>query len=345
MLGEQPLCNNFGVANIIKNKGIDHIFDDVRQIFADGDIVFGNLECSIANQDMELDQEPAFFCANPMVLKGLKCAHFNVLSVANNHIMEQGNIAYRNLVQLLNENGLCPVGINNKIEILNIKGYKIAFMAYSFIEDKIPNSSYNKVSSEEIILHDIQKVRPLVDIIIISLHWGDEYVPLPSPEQIVIGRKLVDAGADVILGSHPHVTQGYEIYNHRPIIYSLGNFVFDHTYIPTTCKTFIVSMNIKGSLDSLSLDIIPITIDKYDYRPKVASTSQSKGNMESVSVIRNMIENKSLSEYQATIGDYNILSTKYKKLAKRCMRVQFIKNFYRYSPSITLGLIKGALSR
>lgn len=346
MLGEQPLCDNFGVSTVIKRRGPDYLFDNVRSLFNDGDIVFGNLECSIMNKDSANEEGPNFFCAEPDVVEGLINANFNVLSVANNHIMENKDVSFQNTVQLLKDNSIHPVGIANEIEIIDVKGYKIAFLAYSFIEDNIPNSGYNKIYSEEPILQDMQRIRSDVDLIIISLHWGYEYVPYPSPDQIRIGRKLVDAGADIILGGHPHVTQSYEIYKNRPIFYSLGNFIFDHTYIPTTRESFIAEITLDdGSLDLVNANIIPVITDESDYRPKLVKSPQAEASIKHVDTIRSTFENRSLSDYNESIGDYDFLYSKYKRSAKRNMRVQFVKNFYRYSPSTTFGIIKQYLGK
>lgn len=346
MLGEQQLCNNFGVSSVIKCKGPDYPFDNVRSLFNNGDIVFGNLECSIMSEESANDeQEPKFFCAEPSVIEGLKKVNFNVLSVANNHIMEHGGVLFQNTVQLLRNNNIYPVGIASEIEIINVKGYKIAFLAYSFIEDNIPNSGYNKIHSEEPILQDINKIRSDVDLVIISLHWGYEYVPYPSPDQIRIGRKLVDAGADIILGGHPHVTQSYEIYKSRPIFYSLGNFIFDHTYIPTTRESFIAEITIGNLLDLVSVNVIPIIIGENSYQPQIVRSPQMAASIKRVNTVLSTFENQSLSDYKEFIGDYDRLYSKYKKTAKWNMKVQFLKNFYRYSPSTTFDTIKQYLGK
>lgn len=345
MLGEQPLCNNFGVSSIIKRRGIDFLFDNVRSLFNDGDIVFGNLECSIMGKDSANEQEPKFFCAESGVVEGLKNANFNVLSVANNHIMENRNDLFQKTVQLLRDSNISPVGIANEIEIINVKGYKIAFMAYSFIEDNIPNSSYNKIHSEEPILQDIKKIRSDVDLVIISLHWGYEYVPYPSPEQIRIGRKLVDTGADIILGGHPHVTQSYEVYKNRPIFYSLGNFIFDHTYIPTTRESFLAEITFNDSHDSVNINLIPVIADESNYQPQLLNSSQTDKSKKRVDIIRSRFENRPLSDYKMSVGDYNLLYRKYKKVATWNMRVQFVKSFYRYSFSTNIGIIKQYLGK
>lgn len=340
MLGEQPLCNNFGVSRTIRQEGVDFLFNDVRSLFNGGDIVFGNLECSIMDESFVNGQESKFFCADPKIVEGLKNANFNVLSVANNHIMEHKEFMFQNTIRLLRRNSIHPVGISNDFEIISYKEYKIAFMAYSFIDDNISNPCYNKIHSEESIIQDIRKIRSLVDIVIISVHWGSEYVPYPSPEQVRMGREIVDAGADIILGGHPHVTQGFEMYKNKPIIYSLGNFIFDHTYIPKTNQSFIAEISVHDSPVQIQVNIIPIMIRRNNFQPQVAIPSQQQEIISAVDSVRNNLENRSLSDYSKFIGNYEKMCHKYKSAARRNMKVQFIRNFYRYSPSSAFSMIK-----
>lgn len=345
MLGEQPLCNNFGVKKIIQKNGVDFLFEDVTPLFSDGDIVFGNLECSFMDSNSNEGKKPFFFCADPDIVKGLKNAHFNVISVANNHIMENGREHFIHTIKILKENEIRPVGIRKKHDLINIKGHTIAFLAYSFIEDFIADNCYNKVQSEKTIIEDIQNVKPISDLIIVSLHWGCEYVPYPSPDQIQIGRNIVDAGADIILGGHPHVTQSFEIYKNRPIVYSLGNFIFDQTFIPTTRESFIAEINIDDLLDSIEVNILPISINARKYCPELLDHSQKDAFMKIMGIIRNSYENRSLLDYQNFIGDYNLLYNDKKRMAKWNMKVQFIKNFYRYSIPTIYAIIKQYLGK
>jgi len=340
MLGEQHLCNNFGVRKIMEKNGPDFLFEEVSPLFAGGDIVFGNLECSFKDNHPESGTAPLFFCAGPDAVKGLKNAHFNVLSVANNHIMENGQDSFLHTVQTLKEHSITPVGIRGKRDILPIKGYKIAFLAYSFIEDSIEQGCYNKIQTEETILEEIQTVTPDSDLIIVSIHWGSEYVPCPSPDQIRIGRMLIDAGADIIIGGHPHVTQSFEIYKNRPIFYSLGNFIFDDTYNPTTLDSFIAKITIHDSRDSIEAGIIPILIDTKNYQPRLSVPPQAEISQKSVDTIRHLFENKSLSEYSDSVGDYNLLYIRYKNPVMWNTKMQFLKNVHRYSFSTTIGILK-----
>lgn len=345
MLGEQSLCYNFGVKSIIKNKGVNYPFTDVKDIFKNGDIVFGNLEAPISNYTDKKGFEANFFRANPNVIKGLKSANFNVLSVANNHIMEHGDRAFLSTVSSLKEYNITPVGVANKTEILVIDGFKIGILAYSFIEDFIDNPKYNKINSEKKIREDVENIRDSVDLVILSLHWGYEYVPFPSPEQVEIGRKLIDSGADIIIGGHPHVIQSYEIYKGKPMVYSLGNFIFDHTYIKSTQETAIAKIRVDMNTKDIDVEIIPIVCDSKDYYPKIVDRKDGDNILSFISEIRNKIENNTLSDYRSVVGDYLTLANKYKRIAKMQMKMQFIKNMYRYPPNLSISMVKGYLQK
>ena len=341
MMGEQQLCNNFGVKKIIKEMGADYLLEDVKPIFSDADIVFGNLECSVTDFNNNKDKS-LFFCADSKIVKSLAHNHFNVLSVANNHIMEHGTHAFFNTVQHLKSYKITPVGIKGVIDTLNIQGSKVTILSYSMIEDKFDGPCYNFVTSEDDIIEDIQKIRSTSDVVIVSLHWGKEYIPYPSPSQVAIGRFLIDSGADIIFGSHPHVTQSFEIYKNRPIFFSLGNFIFDDVYIKTTKHSYFVEIIITGGLDNMDIMIHPFSIDDTTYKPVMVNTSDSD-IIHSANTIRSMIEDKSLEEYVRAIGDYEKLYKKIKRKVKFSEKTQFVKNLFRYSPATTVNMIRDFL--
>lgn len=343
MLGEQSLCYNFGVKSVIKNKGIDYLFKDVKDIFKNGDIVFGNLEAPISNYTDKNHYGTAnFFLVDPNIIEVLKNANFNVLSIANNHITDHGDEAFWSTVNLLKKNNITPAGIINNIEILEIKGLRIAILAYSYIDDFVLSYLYNKVDSEKKIMEDIKNLRNICDKVIVSIHWGCEYIPFPSLEQIKIGRKLIDCGADVILGHHSHVIQGYELYKEKPIIYGLGNFIFDDVYIKSTRKGIIVKIDIDTNRP-IKVEAIPIICDTKEYYPRVADKNNKDEILGDISTIRSLVENKDLSDYYSTIGNYTSLTKKFKKDARMQMIAHFIRNIYKYPPSLTIGIVKDYL--
>lgn len=330
MLGTQEVCYGFGVKDVIEKNGIDFLFKNVKHIFENGDLVFGNLEAPISNNTNLDGFDAEFFLAKPEYINILKNSYINCISVANNHIMQHGEIAYLSTINLLNKYNILPVGVKNEIKIVEIKGLKIAIMGYSFIEDYINNSLYNKISSVTQITDDILKIRNSVDFIIISLHWGNEYIHEPSPSQIEIGRLLIDEGVDLILGSHAHVIQSYEIYKDKPIIYGLGNFIFDDTYIPETQKSVVFKIQVDLDTRHINTTFVPIISNSYDYCPKVAVDENRNSISQLLFDIKSMIENKSISEYTSLIGDYSTTSNKYRKKARMYTKYQFLQNIYKY---------------
>lgn len=343
MLGEQHLCYKFGVKSVIANK-IDYFFNDIndiKNILKNADIVFGNLEAAISSYTINKGFESNFFLVEPNNIKEIE--DFNVISVANNHIMEHGEIAFLSTIDILLKNDIIPVGCKNKIQILEKNGFRIAIMAYSCVDDFILDCNYNKIKSEKKIIEEIRKIRNNCDLVILSLHWGCEYVPFPSPGQIKMGRKLIDCGADIILGHHAHVIQGYEFYKGKPIIYGLGNFVFDDVYIKRTRKSFIAKIVIDND-KNINVEIIPICCDT-EYFPKIAEKKINREILDNISTIRKMIENKDISDYITIIGDYTNLNKKYRKEARIQMMSHFIKNIYRYPPDLIISFAKEYIVR
>lgn len=333
MLGEQPLCENFGVKAVLREKGSEYLFRDVSPLLRGGDIVFGNLECSLAIDDGDLLEGSSFFCNHGSAALGLKEAGFTVLSVANNHIMENGRDRFFETVGAVRHQGIAAAGVRGEVPVLDVRGQRAAFLAYSFIEDGIADVCYNKVQSAGPILDDIRRVRPETDIVIVSLHWGSEYVPIPSPDQVRIGRALVDAGADIILGSHPHVSQSFELYHNRPILYSLGNFVFDSTFIGNTRDSFIAKIIIGDSADRFDVELIPIRINKRNYSPAIVESPERERMLTQAGTTRSMVEDTAVTSYEERVGDYAQLYRRYKRPALRSMKMHFILNIPRYSPA------------
>ncbi|KAF5051829.1 Capsule biosynthesis protein CapA [anaerobic digester metagenome] len=339
MLGEQQLCNNFGVGYEIRRRGPEYIFEKVAPIFQDADIVFGNLECSIAGPNDRGEVGDQFFSAEPVAVEGLVGARFNALSVANNHIMENGRRRYHDTIRALRERSIVPIGLRDELPVLDIEGRRVALLGYSFVKDPAPDVGYNLVESEAEILDDIQEVRDRSDFVVVSLHWGSEYVPVPSPEQVRIGRSLVDAGADIVLGGHPHVTQGYEMYKNKPIVYSLGNFVFDDTYVTPTRRSFVVRIDLEGPPGPISLDVIPIFVEKGSFRPAPADPAHSEEILRGVGLVRSTLEGASIAEYSERIGEYGKLARTHRKKMRREMMFHFAKNWYRYSARTLINIV------
>ncbi|MBK1680246.1 CapA family protein [Rhodocyclus tenuis] len=213
-------------------------FEHVARVLDDADVRIGNLECVIARGGTPEAKKTYVFRAHPRVLKPLK-RHFDGLALANNHSGDYGPVAFREMLQHLERAGIDYFGGGHTLEqahqplLIERKGLRIAILAYN---EFLPRSFEADAdhpgiawSEDEQVRLDIASARDIhhADLVIPFMHWGWENEALASPRQRQLARLMIDAGADAVVGGHPHVTQDVEKYRGKPIIYSLGNFVFD----------------------------------------------------------------------------------------------------------------------
>ncbi len=195
---------------------IEQAFSDAKEVFAESDIIFANLESVLTDFEPSTGKE-IHFKGEPERVDVLQYLGMNVVSVANNHIDDYGYAGWADSVQNLINAGIEPVGdYSNNVEPV-VKD-RVVFLAY---EDLFRPITIEQLES------DVKVADTLGDILIVSFHWGAEYQHTPSARQTELARAAIDAGADVIVGHHPHVLQGIEMYNNGLILYSLGNFIFD----------------------------------------------------------------------------------------------------------------------
>ncbi len=200
-------------------------------------MVLGNLECTLPGDGRHVATEPRVV-ATPESILAVKAAGFTVVNLANNHAFDCLEAGFHKLRQLLDEIGLPHFGAGLNLDeavapaLLDVDGRKIAFLGAA--DRRSGTQQFADADQWGVALLDlprltrqIRDLRAQTDHVIVSLHWGEEHFLLPSPVQIQQAHALVDAGASMVLGHHPHVLQGLEQYNGAPIIYSLGNFVAD----------------------------------------------------------------------------------------------------------------------
>lgn len=243
--GDIMLSANRAAGVQMAEHGYKYPFEGVKDILSAGDITFANMECPISTSGKKLPGKGITFRADPAVVDAVKYAGIDVLSLANNHILDYDDPALLDTLRLLDGAGIYRAGAGENIEqarepaIVEKNGLKMAFLAYSDMADIYFSNSYKKVfaAAEDrpgvaptdigMILEDVRAAKQQADIVAVSLHWGVEDSNKVTDEQIKMAHSIIDAGADVILGHHPHVLQGVEIYNGKVIAYSLANLVFD----------------------------------------------------------------------------------------------------------------------
>jgi poly-gamma-glutamate capsule biosynthesis protein CapA/YwtB (metallophosphatase superfamily) len=264
-VGDILLGRGVGMRIERDQKGYIYPFELVAPILKTGDVIFANIEEPFTDSTHSLNPNMKYVLKNKMEsFEAIKHAGINIVNLANNHILDYYEKGLFDTLELLDSNGIAHAGSGKNLEearkpaIIEKNNTKIGMISYTdmaeYIYDGKPQISFaageNKAGvaprKMEYILEDIEKLRGEVDILMVSLHWGiEESFEIPA-EQREFAYKIMDAGADIILGHHPHQFQGIEIYNGRPIIYSLGNFIFDQND-PENQEAFIMNLEYTGN--------------------------------------------------------------------------------------------------
>lgn len=250
-------------------------FEDMRQIFESKDVLFGNLE-TVLTREGQRAEKAILLHSLPEKVSYLKDAGFDILNIANNHIMDLGMEGFHNTLKALRNEELNFIGVNDSPErnyaISEEQGIRLGFLGYTEGGFNLPEKGVwiNKIELMDIV-RDIDSIKGQCDVIIVSLHWGTENVFYPSPKQIELAHELIDAGTTVILGHHPHVIQGIERYKHGLIAYSLGNFQFKSAKINNSILLCLEFSN-KGLED---YHIIPIAMNQ-NFTPAVANETRGE---------------------------------------------------------------------
>ena len=255
--GDMMLDRN--VAKRIGEKGSDYIFSKLAgeedRFLKGSDIIHVNLEGPFANYRRPTTKEIAFQF-NPELISTLKKYNFNLFSIANNHTLDMGSAGLSESKENLTNAGLEFYGDgydigSNAVLIKEIGGIKIGFVGF--------NDTYFPLSEEKIV-NKIKEAKLQSDLVVVNIHWGAEYKVLKSNQrQQFLAHLMIDNGADIIIGHHPHVVQEMEIYNNKPIFYSLGNFVFDQYFSKETQEELGVGVIFKKDLQkSLSIYLFPL---------------------------------------------------------------------------------------
>lgn len=261
-----------GVARRIKANGVHWPFAEVSTIVRTADVAFCNLECPLSVKGIKINK-PLCFKADPSNAECLTDAGFDIVSLANNHSLDCGRAGLTETMDCLGKLGIAYCGAGDTLAeskkpvVVQIKGLRIAFLARNtlmpegiWLRSDVPGEAE---LDESTICREIADARKLADAVIVSLHWGVEYSQHPRDSQTVIARKMIDAGADLVLGHHPHTVQPIEEYHGGVIAYSLGNFLFDSPN--RQCKE---SMILKCRLSKAGVsdpEVIPVRIT--DCRP------------------------------------------------------------------------------
>lgn len=242
--------------NVSKNMGeagLDYIFAKGQDLFVDSNLLIANLEGPFATKRIQTSKEIAFRF-DPALAGQLREYGFDGFSLANNHSYDMGakNVLFTR--ETLKNSGLGYFGdeLSEGPEYTWITDkdlpFKVAFISIQ--------TTYHQLSSKKV-LQAIQEAKKEAKIVVVNAHWGEEYKDFSNKKQRELGRWLIDSGADLVIGHHPHVVQEAELYKGKPIFYSLGNFVFDQYFSEETQTGLSVVAEYNESAELQSVRLIP----------------------------------------------------------------------------------------
>jgi len=242
---KQPTITLIAVGDIMLGRNVNkkmHEYNDflypfrkVADFTSKADITFGNLESPFFDQCPVIGSGTFKFCGDYRSAEGLKIAGFDVLSLENNHIGNYGKNGLTQTMNLLTENDIAYSTFDN-LTTKQFNNLTLGFLSFNL------TFGLSKEKVVETVKENINKV----DVLVVSLHWGEEYKTKPAKWQVDLAHQLIDLGVRVILGHHSHWIGEIEKYNNGLIFYSLGNFVFDQMWSQETRKGLVVKIIFEG---------------------------------------------------------------------------------------------------
>ena len=249
------------IRGIGEKNGYDFLFAKIHDDLMSADRVIANLEGPITSQSSVSvnsimgEAKNYVFTFDPKVTQTLWNNNIRTVNLGNNHILNFKESGLAETRQFLAQSNIAffgdPKDISHSVVIESIQGVRVAFVNYN---------QFAFGGKSDYVMRDIAYAKSNADIVVVYTHWGVEYVALPQSVKN-LAHEMIDAGADVIIGSHPHVVQESEVYKGKKIYYSLGNFVFDQFFRDDTKKGLMVQMTIHQKDKSLSFEEKPITLD------------------------------------------------------------------------------------
>jgi poly-gamma-glutamate capsule biosynthesis protein CapA/YwtB (metallophosphatase superfamily) len=252
-------------------------FRKMADLLKSADLSFANLESPLApgeeseaGWDGVIGGESLIFAAPHRSLQALRRFHFGILSLANNHAMDQGEAGLMHTLAWLRAHGIQAAGAGRSLDeawqprIVELSGHRIGFIAASYAstnyESNEPNDYIARIEQLDRLRSSLHALKSQAGYIVVSMHAGDEYTGEPSAAQVKFAHAAVDGGANLVVGSHPHWLQPFERYKKGLIFYSLGNFIFDLNSSPATREGAVLRLFLRAG-QLVHADVIPVEIE------------------------------------------------------------------------------------
>jgi poly-gamma-glutamate synthesis protein (capsule biosynthesis protein) len=271
-------------------------------------------------------------------VQGLVEAGFQVLNVANNHSMQHGPEPFEDTVAMLQGVGIEVCGLRagdaSKPVVLTVQNVRVAFLGYSLRPRQyFSNEPLYAEGRRDGILADVSAARAGCDVVAVSLHWGDEFIDRPSPADVGLAHDIVDAGASLVIGHHPHVLRGVERYGRGWIVYSLGNFVCDMLWSEELRQTAIAECHVtRGGVEAVRL--LPVRINN-QCQPVPLHGREAERLARRIADLSAALEDRrGLANAPAATADYDRDAYDAQRRQRARSHRYFLRNAYRYPPRI-----------
>ena len=244
------------------------LYDDLLPLIQSPDLRIVNLEAPLSERGIPIAKDGPKMRIKPSAVAGLAEVPFDLACLANNHVMDYGTTGLQDTLDCLSQRGIRSVGAGLTPEkafapvILEARGLRLGIVNFCEGEDGTGSSSGPGTFGWEPdrVIRAVSELIGKADIVMVIAHVGREYAPVPPPYVQRLFRSIAEAGADLIVGHHPHVPQGFEIHSGTPIIYSLGNFIFEPWGSTFIHRGMLLSVGMgEGAVSNFRL--IPYTID------------------------------------------------------------------------------------
>lgn len=349
MLGDHPVTFGHGVRSMIEKSGGGSPFAKVSELLLGGDIVFGNVEAVLSDQGLVRgDLVSEEFRGAPGFGSMLAAAGFNVVGFSNNHCMEHGEAAFWDTVHVLRANRIQVAGLTDSNGLcdpvrISSNGLQIMILSYSLCPEnyhKGPSVPYAHEQDFDKMISEVKSFRGQADILLLSLHWGYEYMSYPSPKQVQFAHRLVDeAGVNLIIGHHPHVLQAVEQYRDAVISYSLGNFVFD-MWQSQTRNSMVLQATISAA-GCIDYRCVPIWINDKRQPENLSGEGREEAFLDRMSKLKMLLDMRCLAHGPSNQNLIDDLENDYVRRARKqeishrvSSYLYFLRNIRRYEPAI-----------
>ncbi|MGG0410782.1 CapA family protein [Peribacillus simplex] len=280
------------VEEVTEKHGYEYLFRYMKPYFDNSDYVSGNYEHTALKAEVSNYKEadtPIRLNSNTSGVQAVKDAGFSVMSLANNHMMDYEEQGLLDTIDEFKSTDMHYVGVGsntteakNSIDYADVNGVRVATLGFTDVYGKDAVSKNDKAgllnSNPDLLFELIGKARDAkqgnADLVVVNMHWGQEYSTSTTARQKDLAKAIIDAGADIIIGHHPHVLQSFDVHEDGIIFYSLGNFIFDQGWTRTKDSAMVQYRLAEDG--KATIDVVPLQIEEATPRPATSSIDKSR---------------------------------------------------------------------